>query len=139
MKVKSFFRPTGAIVAALLSSIAAFLGLDATFAPIQRWYLKELVRHENPDASALPFEWVVFLVFPILATAVGGLIAGLIFRQQSIVFNLLVGLTFCATTVIVMLKHPPDWPLLFFSLLLGGVGVCGVILGHWVIAKTHVG
>src|SRR5258708_2695393 len=136
MTTKDLARAVLTIAAAVASFLAVFLALQAAFLPFQGWYFRRFIRPIDGNATILPFEWVVYFVFPMLASLFGGAVAGFLFRRASTNFDVLVGLALGGTVVLIMLKHPPDWPLLFFSLLLGAVGDCGVILARSAIPNT---
>jgi hypothetical protein len=129
VKIKHLIHKV-AIVAAVLSSLAVFLVLQAVFLPFQTWYFRRFIKPIDGNATGLPFEWVTYIVLPLLASLFGGAVAGILNRRASTNFYLLVGLALGGTLLLIMLKHPPDWGLLFFSLLVAAMGSCGAFAGR---------
>jgi hypothetical protein len=139
MKTKRLAHASLAIAAAVSSSLAVFLALQAAFLQFQVWHFRRFIKPADGNATALPFEWVVFIVLPLLASLLGGAVAGIVFRRASMVFCLLVGLALGGTVFLTMLKHPPDWGLLLFSLLVAAVGSYAVFASSSLASRMGKG
>jgi uncharacterized membrane protein len=121
--------------------IAAWAGvfwlLSEGFLPVQRWYFHRYIERFDPDPPFLPLESVVFLVFPCVATVLGGVVAGFVLRRRSYLLSILLAVIFVAGTIILE-GGPTDRELVLYSVLIGVTGFCSSILGQWLAQRASV-
>ena len=119
----------------LIAWVGTFWLLWQVFVPVQRWYFHKYVESFDPDPPFLPLDWVVFQVFPLVATVVGGAIAGFASRTRSYTFDFMLGLTF-ATGILIVGSRLRDWQLLLYSALVAATGFVSSFLGQWFAKRS---
>lgn len=127
-------RPSAAILAATLSFAAAYFVLSQVFLPLQRWYFNIYVKPYDPDPPFLPLAWVPAYVFPPVSAAIAGMLAAIIHRRPSLAFGFLIGVVLGCFVYVVLIKEPPDWALLTFSLIVGVGAAIGCDVGRRLFA-----
>ena len=130
-------RTTAAICFGLASSVATFILLWEGFLSFQRWYQVRFVKPIDPDPTFLPFESITFLLFPLLATFLGGIVGGLVYGKRSTSFSFSLGAIYLGLAFAFIHKHLDVSTVLFFLLNMLIVISGSLLAAHFRSGKTR--
>jgi len=118
---------------AVLTAISSYYLLFRALGPVNVWYSRRFVEQTELDPLYPPLMWMDATVLPLLASAVGGLASGLIFRNRSR------GLTACTGSALVVTyfwfwHRAATVEAALYAVGIGG-GVLAALTTYWVQKK----
>jgi uncharacterized membrane protein len=131
MRIRDYIFAIIAVVVAISSAAITYSLLAAAFRSIQGWYSRKFIQPVDPDATWPPLMFVVILILPMFASALGGALAGCIYRTRSWIFAIVIGVALAVSWSVSFWRFSSlDLPIAIAAMTIGIMGSLGYFLSQ---------